>query len=141
MAEPRSLRQLAAFSGITYAQARAAADDGLVVRDKLTWVDSLALRVFLPVQSMVLAGELAPRNIGKDIAPRTRAAVRAVQEAIAGGTMSRDAVLTVGRTAASVHRSLAIATGQEEAGLYGDGGSALLVLPVGQWWWEVQWRE
>lgn len=129
---------MAVVTGLTRSQVRSAVDGGFVDPSALTWVDALALRVQLPVQSLLLAGESEPRNVAKLLSARTREAVRLVRDAAATDEIGRDAVLVVGRASATVQPSLAEAASTVGAAVYTDG--VMLALPVGQWWSELRWR-
>lgn len=135
--KPRSVRELALISGTTQSRVRAAVEDGLIDPHDLSWADVIALRAFIPAQSIVLAGEAVPRNLSRATTARSRSAFDAVQAAIAGDTLTSASVLAVGRTSATVYTSLAHATRRGAALKTED---ALLVLPIGQWWTEVRWR-
>lgn len=134
---PRSLRELALTSGTTQSRVRAAVQDGLIRPSELSWSDVVAIRSFIPAQSIVLAGEAVPRNYSRQVTARSWSAVEAVQTALTADALGPHAVLAVGRTSASVHPTLELATGQG-ADLHADG--ALLILPVGQLWSELRWR-
>lgn len=129
---------MAVVAGVTLSQARSAVADELVDPAELSWVDALALRVALPVQTMLLSGESDPRNVTKLVSTRTSEAVRLTRDAAAADCLGRDAVLVVGRTSAAVHPSLADATSRSGSMMYADG--VMLALPVGQWWSEFRWR-
>ena len=138
MPEPVSVREIAVVAGLTRSQARSAVADGLIIPSALTWIDVLALRVWLPVQSMMLAGESQPRNVVKPLKARTREAVRVARDAASRDCLGRDAVLIVCRASATVHVSLGVAASKEGPGIYSEG--MLLALPIGQWWSELRWR-
>lgn len=134
---PASLREVAMVSGLTRAQARAAVEHRLVDPDSLDWVDALALRVAVPVRSLVLAGESAGGNVRRTLMPRVRQAVNLTREAAVRDEMDRDTLLLVGRDAA-VLRSGVGGFGEAVHAVYADG--VLLALPVGQWWNDLRWR-
>jgi len=134
---PRSVRELALLSGTTQSRVRAAVEDGLIDPYNLTWADVLALRAFIPSQSMILAGEAVPRNASRETTARSRSAVKAVRAAIAGDALTPASVLAIGRKSASVYTSLANAS-RRGAALNTD--DEVLVLPIGKWWNEIRWR-
>lgn len=138
MLSPHSLRELAVVTGLTRSQVRSAVEDGLVCPATLTWADALALRVQLPIQSMLLAGESRARNASSVISPRTREAVRLVRDVAETDQIGRDALLIVGRASASVQPSLQVAALEVGGNVYHDG--VMLAFPIGQWWSELRWR-
>lgn len=133
-----TINEIALVAGTAAYRARNAVISGVLPRSELTWVDALVLRVHATAASLRLPGEFHRHRPVHVAEARARLAASVTRKALSSSGVPLRAQLIVTRRGVKLVENLAYAFTYLDEEL--SGLEPAQVLPVGQWWYDMQWR-